>query len=367
MSHTRLRAKAALYAAYAASDDWRERHAFLPALLFLTTTDVRARRFLNALAQALSYGPRSHGRRAFIVGAAGIVWTPHRLLAEPCLADLDGNTGLTLLDVLHAAHEPYQQALAYRREQREAEEQKRRHLREEPVAMREHLRHHEHALDPYFQALEQPGIHAIKFLLTSDTALLPNERGVLRAIARDLGEALTEPGRQAVDPPGAEVTGEVALLIEDYRATQTEQARALAANHGEGPSLRRAWNLLREGGLLDPTALDRLSQGAEHDTAGRREQHALRGAYLEWREQAARQLARKAGPLGRLTHRPEDFYPQLDQERLQVCASCQETIYPRASKADSRPPPSCHYCRQPHGTKPYDPTSAESTESEAHR
>jgi len=367
MSHTRLRAKAELYAAYSASDAWRERHAFLPALLFLTTTDTRARRFLKALARALSYGPPLRKRRAFVAGAAGIAWAPHRLLTDPCLSDLDGNTDLTLLDILDAAHAPYEQALAHRRERREAEEEKRRHLREEPVAMREHLRHHEHALDSYFQALGEPGVNAIKLLLASHEQPLPDERGVLRAIARDLGGALAEPGRQAADPPSAEVTGEVALLIEDYRATQTRQLRALAASHGEGPSLRRTWNLLREGGLLNPTALDRLPQDAEHDAAGRREQHKRRDVYLDWREQAARQLARKAGPLGRLTHRPEDFYPQLDQERLRVCTSCEETIYPRARKAGSPPPTSCHYCRQPHGTKPYDPTSTASTESEAYQ
>jgi hypothetical protein len=368
MSHTRLRAKAALYAAYAASDAWREHHAFLPALLFLTTTDIRARRFLNALARALSYGRPLHKRRAFVAGAAGIVWTPHRLLTEPCLADLDGRTDLTLPDILHAAHAPYEQALAYRLEQREAEEEKRRYLCEEPVAMREHLRHHEHALGSYFQALGEPGVNAIKLLLASREQLLPDERGVLRAIARDLGEALVEPGRQAADLPGAEVTGEVALLIEDYRATQTEQVRTLAASHGEGPSLRRARNLLRKDGLLDPTALDQLPEDAEHDVARRREQHARRAAYLEWREQAARRLARKAGPLGRLTHRPEDFYPQLDQERLRVCASCEETVYPAARKdqhihGEQRLSP-CHYCGDSHRLRDYIDPSTPHNENE---
>ncbi|MGO9247450.1 MAG: replication-relaxation family protein [Solirubrobacteraceae bacterium] len=367
MSHTQLRGKAELYAAYAASDAWRSRHKFVPALLFLTTTDIRTSKFLKALARSLSYGPRSSRRRAFVAGAAGIVWAPHRLLTDPCLSDLDGNTGQTLLDVLNAARTPYEQALAYRRERREAEEEKRRHLCEDPVAMREHLRHNEHALGSYFQALGEPGVHAIKLLLASNTAPLPNERGALRAIARDLGEALAEPGPQAIDPPGAEVTGEVALLIEDYRATQTKQVRALAVSHGEGPSLRRAWGLLRQGGLLDPTALERLPQDAEHDAAGRREQHERRDVYLDWREQAARQLARKAGPLGRLTHRPEDFYPQLDREHLKVCAGCEETIYPRARETGSPPPSSCHYCREPRGIKTYDPTSTASMESEAYQ
>jgi Replication-relaxation len=76
MSHTRLRAKAELYAAYAASGAWRGRHPFLPALLFLTTTDMRAGKFLKALVRILSYGPRRSGRRAFVGGAAGIAWTP---------------------------------------------------------------------------------------------------------------------------------------------------------------------------------------------------------------------------------------------------------------------------------------------------
>lgn len=367
MSHTRLRAKADLYAAYASSDAWRERHPFLPALLFLTTTDIRAARFLKALARSLSYGPRRHGRRAFVAGGAGIAWTPHRLLAEPCLADLDGETRLTLLDILNAAREPHEQALAYRREQQEAKDEEHRHLCEEPVAMREHLRRHEHALDSYFQALGEPSVNAIKLLLASNTAPLPDERGALRAIARDLGEALTEPG-QAVDPPSAEVVSEIALLIEDYRATQTKQVRALAASHGEGPSLRRAWDQLRKGRLLDPTALDRLLQDTEHDAAGRREQHQRRDVYLNWREQAARQLARKAGPLGRLTHRPEDFHAQLDRERLKVCERCEETIYPRARDGGGfTRPPSCHYCREAHGIKPYDPTLTAGQESEAYK
>jgi|SRR5580700_294279 hypothetical protein len=141
------------------------------------------------------------------------------------------------------------------------------------------------------------------------------------------------------------------------RATQTKQLRALGASHDEGPSLCRASNLLCKGGLLDPTALDQLPEDAKHDVAGRREQHARRAAYLEWREQAARQLARKAGPLARLTHRPEDFYPRLDQARLRVCASCEETVYPAARKnqhihGEQRRSP-CHYCGDSHRLRDY--------------
>jgi hypothetical protein len=173
MSHTRLRAKAALYAAYVESEAWSDRHAYLPALLFLTTTDTRARRFMGALARALSNGPSLHKRRAFIAGAAWIAWTPHQLMTDPCLTDLDGNTGLGLLDILHAAHAPHERALARERQEREAEEVKRQILLDDPERMRDCLRNHERALASYFDALKDPGAQAIELLLASNTTPLP--------------------------------------------------------------------------------------------------------------------------------------------------------------------------------------------------
>ena len=369
MSYARLRQKAELYAAYAASDAWRKRHQFLPALLFLTTTDIRARKFVRTLAGALSYGPRRHGRHAFVAAGAGIAWEPHRLLCEPCLVDLDGNTDLRLLDVLNTAREPYEKARAYRQEQREAEEEKRRALRDDPEAMRKHLGEHRHALDSYVTALGPLGKLTLELLTASTERPSSAEREVLRAIARDLGDALPELRANALPSPGDTMLSEIQLLAEHYRAKQAEQIKTLASHHGEGPCLRRARDVLRKGVLLDPTALDHLPQDAERDAASRHEQYERREAYLKWRERAARELARKAGPLGRLTHRAEDFYAQLDQERLRICTSCEETIYPRAREAGSRGSPRvprCHYCREPHGSKPYDITSIASKESEAY-
>jgi Replication-relaxation len=370
MSHTRLRAKAALYAAYIESEAWRKRHAYLPALLFLTTTDVRARRFLSALARALSYGPPLHKRRAFIAGAAGIAWSPHRLMTDPCLADLDGHAGLGLLDILHTAHVPHERSLARERKEREAEEAKRQKLLDDPEKMRNCLRDHKRPLAPYFNVLEDPGAQAIELLLASSAAPLPQESEVLRAIARNLADALPELRPPPDTPPSTAVNEEVALLAKDYTETQAQQIRALAAHHGEGPSLQRAWNQLRRGELLSPRDLDQLPQNAERDAAGRRKQHERQAVYLEWREQAARQLARKAGPLGRLTHRSEDFYPKLDREHLKVCGRCEEIVYPTAredqhTRLGQRYSP-CHYCGDSYQLRDYTTTTA-STESEAHQ
>jgi hypothetical protein len=360
MSHTRLRQKAELYAAYTKSNAWHGRHLFLPALLFLTTTDTRANKFLGVLARALSLGPRRTGRHAFVAGAAGIAWAPHRLLTEPCLADLDANTGLTLLDVLTTARAPYEQALAYQREKDEADDARRRTLRDDAEAMRKHLADHRYPLDSYIQALGPLRARAVELLLAQTDPLSPDALGVLRAIARDLdlNQALLDPHARDLIP-AAEVLGEVELLVEYYLRVQANQLDTLAACQGEGPSLRRARNVLRDGRLLDSMTVAQLSRDAERDSAGRREQHARHSAYLEWREQAARTLTRQAGPLGRITHRAEDFYARLDRERLRFCTRCSETVYPPKDVTESYSSPRdmpCHYCHTSNATKPYNPT-----------
>jgi hypothetical protein len=363
MSHTRLCQKADLYAAYAGSEAWHGRHLFLPALLFLTTTDARAGKFLAALSRALSHGPRRRGRRAFVAAGAGIAWEPERLLTDACLADLDGNTGLALLDVLESARAPHERALAAQREREAADEARRRVLRENPEAMRKLLADYSYALASYVHALGAIGERAVELLCAGTGKLSMDEREVLRVIACDLDQALPEPLAHELPEPGPGVHTEIALLIEHYRREQTCQLERLASSYGELLCLARARETLQADGLLDPATVAGLASVAERDAASRRQQHERREAYLQWRERAAQRLVQSAGPLGRLTRRPQDFYTQLDRDRLRTCGSCGETIYP--SPNDAREPhPSCHYCREPHTTKPYHLPSTIRTESE---
>jgi hypothetical protein len=368
MSHTRLRAKAELYAAYAGSGAWRECHPFLPALLFLTTTKIRAGKFLKALARSLSYGPRSSARRPFVAGAAGIVWAPHRLLTEPNFADLDGHTNLMLPHILNTARAPYEQAVARQRERQEADEERLSVLRDDPSAMRKHVRSHESSLRSYLHALGLMGEQTVRLLLTATTPPDVDERAVLGSIARDLDTALLEPGMNVLPPPGPSALSDIKLLADLYRVRQSKLIEALAVHRGDGPSLRRARQVLLDGGLIDRGTLDRLPADAERDAAARQAQAHGQAEYLAWRERAARQLARKAGPLGRLTHRPEDFYPQLDRERLKFCGHCEEIAYP-VTHADQdayggQRPASCHYCDDSYRLRSYTEQSTSPTEHE---
>ena len=302
-----------------------------------------------------------------LTAAGALAHTPGRLLSEACLADLDGQEGLRLLGVLRQARAPYEQALAHRREREEAEEQQRHRLREDPEAMHKHLCRHRHSLGAYLEALGPAGVQAVGLMLDSTSPPLPDEHEALRVIARDLdlGDALLDPGMSTIPAPGAGVEGELALLIDSYRSTQQKRLQALTDQHGEGPRLREAHERLRSGELIDHRTLCSLHLDAERDTAGRQEQHERRLAYLEWREHAARRLAHQAGPLGRFTHRREDFYPQIDRQSLGVCRRCREVVYPsdRASSHGDRRP-ACHYCHETYQVEAYREDAPTSTERE---
>lgn len=352
MSHARLRQKAELYAAYIESGAWRSTHPFLPALLFLTTADPRGEKFLAALARVLSYGPRrGSSRRPFVAAAAGVAFSPARLVTQPCLRDLDGNSGLALIDVLAAARAPYEHALSQQREREQQEQRRRDALRDDPQVMRQWLCGHRGILDGYLRGLGDPGKLTIELLCDEHGSPDSQEGAVLAAIACDLYGLLPEPTPGELPAPGGSVGFEVGLLVEQYRAAQAERLRELASRFGDGPSLARAKQTLAAGGLLDRFGRGRLALDAERDAESRRAQQARRDAYLAWREMAARQLARRAGPLGRLTHRPEDFYTQIDGERLRVCVSCGEIAFP---PQDVRSRPHCHFCTES-AMKPYQP------------
>jgi len=369
MSHTRLRFKAGLYAAYARSGVWREQHLFLPALLFLTTTPARASKFVKALQAALQGSAKGHGSRsrtAFVAAAGALALTPGRLVEDGGgLVDLDGREGLSLLDVLNDARAPYEEKRAYWQKRERAKARKQRRLLDNAEALRAHLHDEECYLSAYIEALGPVGGLAVRLLLASSGQPQPVERDVLQAIGRDLGDALLEPGAVVLSAPGAKVKCEAASLADCYRAAQQERLQALASRYGEGPRLREAGARLRSGELIEAHVLQWLPRDAEHDAMGRQDQRERRGAYLAWRERAAGQLARKAGPLGRLTHRAEDFYPQLDEQTLGICRRCQEITYPPAHAAGVRNArPACHYCHETDPVGSYHEDAPASTERE---
>ncbi len=318
----------------------------MPALLFLTSAQARAAKFLTTLRGTLTGKRRGWNPASFIAAAAGVAFQLGLLLDEECLADAAGSDGLALADVLSAARAPYERALQSTRERQEAADRECKRLREEPEAMRQHMRRHESSLRPYLQALGTAGEETVRLLLSGIAPANVDERAVLASIARDLLDLL-EPGSNSTTLPGAAVTSDVALLTDRYRSSQRKLIESLTGHGPEGPSLRRARLTLREGKLLERRTWDQLPADAERDITARETQSQRRLAYLEWREHNARKLARQAGGLGRLTHPTASFYPQLDSEHLKVCKRCEEAVYPSAREhrdVYGRQSSPCHYC-----------------------
>src|SRR5207244_1814226 len=135
MSHQRLRQKADLYAAYDHTDAWCERHRFCPALLFLTTTEARAERFLRSLHAALER-ERSYRGGELTAAAGAAALDPGRALRERCLVDLSLSNWLTLGECLDAARLPYDRHCADQAAKERAEAGAREQLLSDPQALR---------------------------------------------------------------------------------------------------------------------------------------------------------------------------------------------------------------------------------------
>jgi len=212
--------------------------------------------------------------------------------------------------------------------------------------MREHMRANENRFSKYVEAFGE-NKPTLALLMASTEEPTAEERRLLGAIAHDLGDALPEPRMDCL-PSKAAVLPALESLATRYHAAHTRLVDELAARYGEGPRLRQARRHVQAGALLGPITLTRLASYAERDAAAREEQQRRAAAYEAWRERSARYSARKAGPLGRLTHHAGDFYPQLDRQWLTRCRYCEETIYPEPGHIDiryeDREKPRCHYC-----------------------
>lgn len=363
MSHARLKVKAGAYTAYAAQAAWTERYDFCPCLLFITTTEARAVAFLKTLAALLRkagrggfYDNRGVNVSWFAAGAGAMAREPYRALSEPCWDDLTlSGGGLCLLDCLRAARAPYDTALAEQEAERRASEAERERLRSDPDARRALLREHcLYGRSEHFKQFDTRGMRAIELLLASTRPMESVERSAFAAVARQLdpdpleGTLVPEPV-----PASAEDREAITQLADAYRKHQRERLAQLACRYGSGPKLRRHYDQLASGGLIDVFAVERLEQDADHDQQARIEQEQLRVGYLAWREREAKRRKHDIPLHARLAQGRAVVLALIDSEQLRVCPSCGEIAYPAEpvsephSYAQWRPrrePPRCHFC-----------------------
>jgi len=335
------------YVAFAASNAWQDSYDFLPALVFLTTSEGRARRFLRDLGAVIEH----HKRRYLTVGlpaAAGpVVFAPGRMLNEACLTHLDGESAVSLIDILNEARAPFDDECRVAEKRRRKRERRRTQLREDPLVVRRLLRRNRSGVPTYLGRLDTVGRAAAQIAIASrDDDLLVEERAMFEVIGRELEGVLVEPGHRKAPAPSDAAVRAVAELVERYRSDQRRHIDELAARYGEGPALRQARATLDDGRLLDAPAIEPLSGRARSDCEALIEQEQRRAAYEWWREHAAAQRVRQTGVLKQLAHSREEFYTAIDTEHLRTCSRCDELIYPTLDTTGAGEPTSapCPYC-----------------------
>ncbi len=341
MSHRRLKQKAAGYAEYAKARAWRERHRFCPALLFLTTTEKRARSFLAVMHKELAEDA------PLLTCASDLA----RKIA-PCatsrrwLLGADDEEAVDLLAALREARRPYDEERQRRAAQRREEDVERERLRTDPEALRDHLnrwRHRGLGLDRFGERTAA----ALAITLESEGELADAERRALLA----LGAMFADPLHLQLAERDPSVVEHRALdgLANHWRAEQLNRIGDLAGKFGDGPLLKRARRRLRAGELFSNSDASQLRFGAENDRRSRAEQERLRSRYLQWREQEARRLAKAQGISGRLRNGPETFLAEVDHRALRLCQRCEEIAYPdpkwaRSERARADVAFRCHFC-----------------------
>lgn len=339
MSHRQLKAKAAGYGEYARLEAWRHRNPFCPALLFITTSEKRARSFLAA-------SKREIDRNRMLVACVGLARDLRRCIVAPEWLVGDGERTTDLLSILRAARRPYDEEEAREETQRREEEAERDRLRSDPEALAERLRG-ELRYDWGSDQLGQPATDALRLSVQGEGGLSEVERAALKAVGGMLAEPLA--ARLADREPTPSECEALAALVAHHRAGQIERLNKAAKRFGEGPKVRRRRRWLEDSDLLGTDSLARLAHDAKQDREAAIDQSRLQENYLRWREQEARRLGKRHGFIARHRIGHDAFLAQVDRDSLRLCKGCEETVYPDPER---KPRPGgrrhvagrCHFC-----------------------
>jgi hypothetical protein len=338
MSHRQLKAKAAGYGEYAQREAWHHRNAYCPPLLFITTSEKRARSFL-----ALT--DREIDSARMLVACVGLARDLRRCVDASEWMVGEGEQAADLLGILRTARRPYDEANEREKAQRREEEAERERLRCDPEALAERLRGELR----YAWGDDQLGretTDALRLSIESEDRLSKVERAALKAVGGMLAEPLA--ARLPDGEPTPSEREALITLVAHHHASQLRRLDEAAKRFGEGPKLRRRRRWLEDGDLLGTDSLAALTDDAEQDRENAAEQDRLRENYLRVREAAAERLAKRHGFIARRRIGHNAFLAQVDRERLRRCSGCEEIVYPDPKRehgpARRDVAAYCHFC-----------------------
>jgi hypothetical protein len=339
MSRRQLKAKAAGYGEYVQRGAWHHRNAYCPPLLFITTSEKRARSFLAA-------ADREIDSARMLVACVGLARNLRRCITAPEWMVGEGEQRVDLLGILRAARRPHDEARESEEAERREDEAERERLRSDPEALAERLRGElRHGWGD--EQLGREATDTLRLSVEGDGALIEIERAALKVVGGMLAEPLA--ARLADREPTPSEREALAALVAHHRASQLGRLDEIAGRFGEGPKVRRRRRCLADGDLLGTDSLARLPHDAEQDREAATEQDRLREDYLCWREGEAKRLAKLQGFIARRRTGREAFLAEVDRGALRRCSGCEEIVYPDPER-EPRPggrrhvAGRCHFC-----------------------
>jgi hypothetical protein len=340
MSHRRLAQKAAGYADYARAKAWQQRHPFCPALLFITTTERRARSFLTAMRKQV-------GRRSLLLTCACDLARD----LERCAVDQrwlldDEDEGMTdLLGALTEARRPFDEWKERQAAKRREDDEERERLRSDPEALAARLRD-ELRRGWGADRFGRKATDALLLSLQGEDGLNEIERRALEAVGGMLAEPLKL--RLADREPTPSEREALAVLVAHHLSSQYKRLEEAAQRFGEGPKLRQRRRWLDDGDLLGTKSLDGLEHDAEQDRENAADQARLRENYLSWRQAKATRFGKRHGFIARHRIGREGFLAEVDRPSLRLCSGCEEMVYPDPDRehgpARRDVAAYCHFC-----------------------
>jgi hypothetical protein len=352
-SLTKLARKLGLYLAYAQRGVWIERHQFLPALLFITTTERRAESILRAF-QAKSQKEHPSWANPFEIqsytfGICAEARRPERAFSDPVWTGGGGVDGISLINLISEPAQRKTEREAELRAQEEQLEAERSRFRGDPEARRRQIQEEQYAVESHDRNLRLGHISdekadLLRRLLNSTGPMSPEEKRAWWFFERRI-----DPDREPFAVTSREVSPDEDEALEELRDYYIEQQKAklasLNAQYPHLPVLVRGIKLLASGELLGWTEEARLNEALRNDLAKAKKHHGRMLDYLIWRRDEMRTRKSNLGRMQKLVAKDEEISTLIDQHLLRYCPDCETIAIPSTSLNDyGRAPDRCEFC-----------------------
>jgi hypothetical protein len=361
MSIPRLGTKLRQYWGWAASGMWKERHPYLPPVLFLTTTARRAEQILSRAEERCRHEARriyewedSNLLQAFLIAATDQVDHPERAIADPVWTARGRREGLRLADLLREPREHWRAEQDRARGAAQAWEERRARLLADPEALRRMVQARSRgsgygvsAYDEHLRELDHEDRQALQMLLEETEPMGELERRAYRFFQRRTALDSMDQPHSATDR--IELSDEereaIATLRAAYLGRHRDVVASLHARYPYLPWVLRAIRQVDADHVLDRWVWRERHSRTKKDLAELKRLQGRELDYLQWRNMEVSERQWGSGWFRRHGSRhPRRLARAIDEEQLRACLACEQLVVASGDDPLHRPGSPCPFC-----------------------